>query len=230
MSLAANLTRVCDQIDQALHASGRRRSVKIVAVTKTHPPERILEAHAAGIRCIGENRVQEAEAKFSRLLPLEGLEKRMVGHLQTNKVNKALSLFDYIDAVDSLRLARKIGRRAEQLGLTIPVLLEVNTSGEATKFGFDPQATEPLLGCLEVNHLRVQGLMTIGPLGGDEIALRGAFRHLRKLQDDLNARRPGDCPELQELSMGMSADFQLAVQEGSTMVRLGTVLFGPRGE
>jgi hypothetical protein len=190
VSLAANLKSVQERIQAALKRSGRSQPVTIVAITKTHPPDVISAAYEAGLTHIGENRVQEAATKFPELPLLPQLTRHMVGHLQTNKVNKALALFDTLDAVDSLRLAQKIGRRALQLGREVPVLLEVNTSGEETKFGFKPEAIDGMLACIDVPGIRVEGLMTIGPLTPDLAAVRRAFVRLRRLQTELNRQLP----------------------------------------
>jgi len=228
VSLTENLERVQKRIIAAVDRSGFKRTVKLVAVTKTHPPDIIIAVYRAGITDIGENRIQEAEKKFPKLPDLTGLTKRMIGHLQSNKVNKALELFETIDAVDSIKLARKIGKRAILLERTIPVLLEVNTSGERSKFGFAPSETDEMLACLSIEGIRVEGLMTVGPLTKDVKAIRKAFIQLRRLKEELNQQRPKNVPAISELSMGMSSDFEIAIEEGSTMVRLGTVLFGPR--
>ncbi len=228
MNLTENLERVRKRILAAVNRSGSERTVKLVAVTKTHTPDVIVAAYNAGIKDIGENRIQEAENKFPKLPDLPGLTKRMIGHLQSNKVNKALDLFETIDAVDSLKLAGKIGKRAVLLERTVPVLLEVNTSGERSKFGFDASNTDDMLACLSVKGILVEGLMTVGPLTKDVKTIRKAFIQLRRLKEELNRQRTEGVSALTELSMGMSGDFEIAVEEGSTMVRLGTALFGPR--
>lgn len=228
MTLTTTLSRVQERIEAALVRAGLQQSVTIVAVTKTHPFEMILKAHQAGLTHIGENRVQEAQMKFSGKIKPPNMTYHMIGHLQSNKVKAALSIFDTIDAVDSLKLARKIGRSGHLSGRVVPTLLEVNTSGEATKFGFAPEAVDDMLACLEIPGLAVEGLMTIGPLTRDVKRIRQAFAQLRQLKSLLNDQKPGGVPKLTELSMGMSGDFEIAVEEGSTMVRLGTVLFGPR--
>jgi len=199
-----------------LRAGRSPEEVTIVAVTKGFPPQAIREAWQAGIRHFGENRVQEAAAKIPEVADLP-ITWHMVGHLQTNKVKKALSLFQAIDSVDSLRLAQEISRRAQG---TVPVLLEVNVAGEASKFGFSP---EEILRAAEqvaaLPHLEVRGLMTLAPMASDPEEVRPVFRRLRELAQALGLR---------ELSMGMSDDFEVAVEEGATMVRLGRAIFGPR--
>lgn len=226
MSLLENLDIVKDHIAKAQSRSGINQDVDIVAITKTHPPEILSQAHKAGLKSIGENRVQEADKKFKQAKTiLPKLTKRLVGHLQSNKINKALQLFDTIDSIDSLKLAQKIGSRTESK--TIPVLLEINTSRESAKFGFDPNKIDELLQCLEIDGIDVNGLMTVGPLTADEKTIRTAFVKLRELLEKIN-NQTSSSKKLIELSMGMSGDFEIAVEEGATMVRLGTVLFGAR--
>jgi hypothetical protein len=228
VTLFSNLTKVRETIAVALDRAGLHHSVTIIAVTKTHPFETILEAHRAGLVHIGENRVQEAQRKFSAGSKPLGMTYHMIGHLQSNKVKTALDIFDTIDAIDSLKLAGKIGRHAQSRGKPVDVLLEVNTSGEVTKYGFSPEAIDEMLACLEIPGLSVKGLMTIGPFTEDKRRIREAFVQLRQLMDSLNNQRPDTAALLSELSMGMSGDYEIAVEEGSTMVRLGTMLFGPR--
>lgn len=222
------MQKVKERIAEARSQAGLSQAVEIVAVTKTHPPELIVEAYQAGMQVIGENRIQEAVAKFAQLPPLEKLQRRMIGHLQPNKINHALNNFDTIDSVDSQRLAGKLDRKAQTRQIKLPVLLEVNTSGEAAKYGFHPDDISAMVDCCHLEGLAVAGLMTIGPLTRDENKMRRAFTLLRNLKDDINRQLEADHPALKTLSMGMSGDFPLAVAEGSTMVRLGTVLFGPR--
>jgi len=226
VSLLENIEQIKERIAKSQLRSVTKNSVEIVAITKTHPAEILSQAYTAGLRSIGENRVQEAENKFNEAIDiLPKLKKSLVGHLQTNKVKKALQLFDSIDSVDSIKLANKIGKHTE--GKTMPVLLEVNTSGERAKFGFDPRNIDEMLQCLEIDGIDVQGLMTIGPLTKDRQAIRAAFIKLRNLLDEIS--RQTSSKKLTELSMGMSGDFEIAVEEGATMIRLGTALFGARG-
>jgi pyridoxal phosphate enzyme (YggS family) len=152
----------------------------------------------------------------------------LVGHLQSNKINKALNIFDTIDSVDSLKLASKIGRKAVSLKRTIPVLLEINTSGESAKFGFDPDNLDEMLACFEIPGIELQGLMTVGPLTSDNKRIRDAFISLQELHNSIKRQLTKNVDKFTELSMGMSGDFDIAVEEGATMVRLGTVLFGQR--
>lgn len=217
MTIAENLARVRERIAIACQKAGRLpEEITLVAVTKGVGPEKILEACSLGIRHLGENRVQEAQGKLSALRQLD-ITWHMVGHLQTNKVKLALELFHTIDSVDSLPLAQALSRRATA---PFPVLLEVNVSGEATKFGFTPHALPRALEEIaRLPNLEVRGLMTVAPLVEDPEEVRPLFARLQQL-----ARALG----LKELSMGMSDDFEVAVEEGATQLRLGRAIFGPR--
>jgi pyridoxal phosphate enzyme (YggS family) len=218
-----------ERIADAQLRSGNKPPIKIVAITKAHPASLIVEAWQGGLDTIGENRVQEAEDKFFEITEiLPKITKRLVGHLQSNKINKALNIFDTIDSVDSLKLAGKIGRKAVSLNRTMPVLLEVNTSGESTKFGFTANDIDEMLACFEIQGIELRGLMTIGPLTSDDKRTRDAFNNLRELHNSLKSQLTDNVAKFTELSMGMSSDFEIAVEEGATMVRLGTVLFGQR--
>jgi pyridoxal phosphate enzyme (YggS family) len=208
---------------RAAERAGRRgEEVRLVAVTKTQPAERVREALAAGVRELGENYVQEAEAKWAALGEAPAV-RHLIGHLQRNKAGKAAALFDMVQTVDSRELAEALGRRAGLLGRTLDVLIEVNLSGEATKFGVAPEEALDLAAeVAAVPHLRLQGLMGMGPLGEDERTAARSFRRGRALFEKL----PGEHRHV--LSMGMTGDFELAIAEGSTMVRVGTGLFGAR--
>ena len=201
-------------------------AVEIVAVTKTHPFSVIQEAYNEGVVSIGENRVQEAMQKFRSFKKMPSMTKRFIGHLQTNKVKKCIELFDTVDSVDSLRLIKKISNQALKSNKTVPVLLEINTSGEMQKHGFLTNEIDEMLRCFDEESVRVDGLMTVGPMTTDKVKIRGAFKKLKELQTDLNNRLGEN--QLKELSMGMSGDYQIAVEEGSTMVRVGRALFGAR--
>lgn len=229
MKIKENVGSVKERIATAQLRSDNKKPITIVAITKTHPASIILEARQVGLDTIGENRVQEAEDKFSKIAKiLPNITKRLVGHLQSNKINKALNLFDTIDSVDSLKLASKIGKKAVSLNRTIPILLEVNTSGESAKFGFIPDNIDEMLACFEIPGIEIQGLMTIGPLTSDNKRIRRAFITLRELRNSIKNQPIKNVDKFTELSMGMSGDFEIAVEEGATMVRLGTVLFGQR--
>lgn len=198
-----------------------------MAVSKTHPASAIREAAAAGVALFGENRVQEFEAKRADLP--EGIEVHLIGHLQSNKAAKAAGIFSAIDSVDSLRLLTRLDEAARQHGRRLPVLLEIKLSPEAAKTGFDAASSDldrTLERVPDLDAIEVQGLMTIAPLEENPEAARLCFRRLRKLREELARRFPK--LDLRELSMGMSGDFEIAIEEGSTLVRIGTALFGPR--
>ena len=180
-----------------------------------------------GIVDIGENRVQEAAKKFTAIGPETTYTKRMIGHLQTNKINKALRIFDTIDSVDSLRIAKQLVKKSKHNKKPLFVLLEINTSGDETKFGFDPNNDQDLLETIALDKIIVSGLMTIGPTSQEKDKTRKAFARLRKIKENINRQVVRD-KKLTVLSMGMSNDFELGIYQGSTMVRLGTALFGPR--
>lgn len=219
-----------ERIARAAQRAGRDPAdVQVLVVTKGHPPAVLREVAAAGLRAIGENRVGEAEAKRAELGWL-GLRWHMVGHLQRNKAARAVRLFDAVESVDSLRLARKLDAERRALGEgKLEVLLQVNVSGEESKGGFqEPEALEEIAAACELGALRPVGLMTMAPLTEDEETLRAVFRRTRELAARCRARIPRF--EGCVLSMGMSNDFEIAVEEGSTRVRLGTALLGERPE
>jgi pyridoxal phosphate enzyme (YggS family) len=227
MSFAENLASVRERIAGAAERAGRSASdITIVAVTKTLGPDTVEEALRGGIRDVGENRVQEFLEKSDRV----SLDCRwhLVGHLQTNKVNKALGRFALIQSVDSIKIAQKLSRAGEERDITSDILIEVNTSGEASKHGFDPEETVDAFGeIFRLPALSVRGLMTVGPWVEDEAIVASAFGRLRKLKEEIEDSASGDLV-LEHLSMGMSDDFEIAIREGSTMVRLGRILFGER--
>lgn len=215
------------RIGAAAARAGRgNEPVTLIAVTKTVPADVVAEAVAAGVVDLGENRVQEAESKIA-LEGLSGVRWHLIGHLQSNKVARAVALFHRVHSVDGATLAESLARRAVAAGRRLPVLIEVNVSREATKFGTSPEdlgALAEKVAALE--GLELDGLMTVGPVAEVPEDARPGFTRLRELRDEL-ARRLGR--PLPHLSMGMSGDFEVAVEEGSTMVRVGTALFGPRG-
>ena len=229
--LNANLATVRARILQAAERSGRDpASIRLVAVTKQVDTERIRALHALGVRAIGENRVQEALRKQAELADLE-FEWHLIGHVQTNKVKQVVGCFDLVHGVDSVKLARELDARAEvtwQGQARQDILLQVDVAREATKHGFFP---EDLPGAaqeiLRLEHLNLRGLMTVAPYAADPESVRGVFRRLRDLRDACQ-RLARDRTELSELSMGMSQDFAVAIEEGATIVRIGTALFGRR--
>ena len=215
---------------EAAKARGNREQdppVQIVAITKTFPTSAIESAYKAGIKNIGENRIQEAAQKFPHLAELPRLTKRLVGHLQSNKVGKAVDLFDAIDSIDSLKLAHRLNRLMTEPHSNYESLLQVNTGQDSAKHGFHPEKIETLLEVLELKNLGVKGLMTIGVFTSDETTIRKTFKKLRQLKERLNKHLPEES-QLTELSMGMSSNYEMAVEEGATMVRIGTALFGER--
>ncbi|MBH08742.1 MAG: YggS family pyridoxal phosphate-dependent enzyme [Candidatus Marinimicrobia bacterium] len=226
MSLNEKLEQIRKKIFSAQKKGDFNHPVQIIAVTKTRPFQIIKDCYNANLSAVGENRIQEAIEKFKNFTDMPGLTRRFIGHLQSNKVNKCLELFDTVDSVDSVKLARRISNRAHAMGKTYPVLLEVNTSGETQKSGFNPSQTEQMLVCMGEKNIQVEGLMTIGPHTTNRAKIRKSFIELRKLAEMLN-NQFGE-KKLKELSMGMSGDYEIAAEEGSTMVRLGTVLFGSR--
>jgi len=225
--IAANAARIRERIDRAAERVGRRpEDIRLVAVSKLHSAERISEAIGAGIKDIGENYVQEAAAKHAEVP--EGARWHMVGHLQRNKAKQAVQIFDMVQTVDSSRLAAAIGRHAEAAGGSVDILLQVNTSGESAKSGVAPDAVEKLLEAVsEMRGLRVQGLMTIGRWDPNPESARSEFRLLADLAGRLADR--GEA-EMKWVSMGMSHDFEIAIEEGANLVRVGTGIFGSRPE
>lgn len=222
--IGRNVRTVLDGIRQAALRAGRRpEAVRLIAATKSVAPERIRGAIDAGVRILGENRLQEALPKIEALGAAGGIAWHFIGRLQRRKAKDVVGRFQLIHSVDSVELAEEIDRRAAQAGLRQEVLLEVNVGGEASKAGFAPealgQAVEALAG---LPSLSVRGLMTIPPPSGQPEAARPYFRQLRELAASLGR------PELKELSMGMSQDYAIAVEEGATMVRVGTAIFGAR--
>jgi len=217
---------VLDRIGEAALRSGREPSaVRLVAVTKTVPPDRIRAAIAAGLDLVGENRVQDAEAKRPAA---PGATWHLVGPLQSNKARRAVETFDAIETVDSVDLARRLGRLAAELqpGRPLPVLLQVNVDADPAKAGFGPEALESeLAAILAVDGLRVDGLMTVGRLAAEPEAARPTFIALRRLAERLRGRQPALGAEL---SMGMSDDYEVAIEEGATIIRVGRALFGER--
>ena len=262
MAIAENLERVREAVAEASRRAGRGEGeVALMAVSKVHPVEALLEAYAAGQRLFGENRVQEFAAKLEQMQagtylsagdgepaagdgepaagdgepaagdgePAAGdgepASFHLIGPLQSNKTSKAAEIFDAVDTVDSIKIAQRLSAAAVSMGKTLPVLIEVKLSPEESKHGVDPSCLQELAGQMaELPGLRLSGLMTVPPWSEDPETARPYFRHLRRLRDQLLPDHPG----LTELSMGMSGDFAVAIEEGSTTVRLGTAIFGRR--
>ena len=231
MSITENLARVQERIAAASLRSRRKlEEITLLAVSKTFPPDQIRAVYSAGLRVFGENRVQEFSGKVSALCDLRHAEWHMIGHLQTNKAAPAAELFSHIDSVDSVRLARKLNSAAIDLGKKIPVLIEINIGGETAKSGVAPHSEELenlLYAAPELTLLDFRGLMTVPPYSDDPEQSRLYFRKMRELFHHLAARR---LPAVQmvTLSMGMSHDYEIAIEEGATCIRIGTAIFGER--
>lgn len=224
--LTETLPVVRERVAAATEAAGRSEgSVRLVAVTKSHPFDAVQAAVAAGLTDLGENRVEELEAKVGEF-GAGAATWHMIGHLQSRKAKRAVAAADVIHSIDSLRLAERVARAAAEDGRTVTVLAQVNTSGEQSKGGFSlDSATEEISSMAELPGLRVHGLMTMAPFVDDEVVLGKAFASLRKLSERL-VNEAGTVGR--ELSMGMTNDLEIAIREGSTMVRIGTALFGAR--
>ena len=216
----------------ARRADRNPEEIALMGVSKTFPVECIREAHAAGLRVFGENRVQEFSDKAGSLHDLADAEWHLIGHLQSNKAARAAELFGAVDSVDSVRLAEKLNASAEKAGKTLPILIEINVGGEDAKSGVAPSSEELdqiLLGAPQWGSLSIRGLMTIPPYSEDPEDARPFFRQLREIRDRI-ASRHLPAVEVDVLSMGMSHDFEVAIEEGSTCVRVGTAIFGERAK
>ncbi|MBR1487140.1 MAG: YggS family pyridoxal phosphate-dependent enzyme [Synergistaceae bacterium] len=224
--MTQNFEEIYERIQKAKSKAGRTDKIFFTAVSKTRAVEEMKEAEKISwVDFFGENRVQEAESKRASY-PDSKIKWRLIGHLQNNKARKAVEIFDSIDSVDSIELALRLNRIAEEINKKIPILIEVNTSGEESKSGVKPENFSQLLDvAIAQENLKLDGLMTVGPLTDDEKKIRNSFATLRGMIE--NARATTRLP-LPILSMGMSDDFELAILEGSTMVRIGTLLFGKR--
>ena len=226
MDLEHKLKIVLEKIEVAKKKSSFKQKVELIAATKTRDISQIKQCYHLGVTSIGENRVQEAENKFVEFPGFKLLKKRFIGHLQSNKINKCLDLFDTVDSVDTFKIANKINNASQKRSQTTECLIEINTSGETQKNGFLPIISKELISCFSLQNLEIVGLMTIGPNTSDEKKIINAFSTLRDLKDKINQELGVSI--LKELSMGMTNDFELGVEEGSTMVRVGTGLFGSR--
>lgn len=231
MTISENTAVVRERILKAARRAGRSaEEVALMAVTKTHPPDRIREAYDAGLRLFGENRVQEFAGKASDLAGLAGAQWHMIGHLQSNKAAKAVELFEAVDSVDSVKLAEKLDAAARAAGKKLAVLIEINVGGEEAKSGVAPDSQdmeELLTSAPRFAALEFRGLMTVPPYSEDPEGARPYFRRLSALRDKI-ARRKLPGVAMDALSMGMSHDFEVAIEEGSTCVRVGTAIFGER--
>ena len=237
MSIASNLAHIREQIADACSRSRRSESeVALMAVSKMHPAEAVAEAYGAGLRLFGENRVQEWQEKSPALQQLfdarqnhpgERAQVHLIGPLQSNKTTRAAELFDAIDSVDLLKIATRLNSAARAINKKLPILIEVKLSHEESKHGISPAELPALLGALaDLESITPAGLMTVPPWSEDPEVARPYFRELRRLRDV----SLGTCPTLKQLSMGMSNDFGVAIEEGSTCIRIGTALFGKRSQ
>lgn len=231
MPIAENIARIRERIASAArHAARNPEDITLMAVSKTFPPESIREAYAAGLRVFGENRVQEFAGKSEALRDLQDATWHLIGHLQSNKAAKATELFNAIDSVDSVRLADKLNAAAQSAGKTLAVLIEINVGGEEAKSGLAPDSPaleQVLIGAPQWKNLSIRGLMTVPPYTEDPEGARPFFRKLREKRDQIAARHL-PAISIDTLSMGMSHDFEVAIEEGSTCVRVGTAIFGIR--
>jgi pyridoxal phosphate enzyme (YggS family) len=233
-ALHDNLHRVQDRVAAAAARAGRDpAAITLVAVSKTHPVDTLLEAYALGVRHFGENRVAEALGKlpaFRHAVPDAQATFHMIGHLQSRKAEPAVTLFDWVHSVDNLKLARRLDRFAGEQHKQMPVLLEVNVSGEASKYGLDRAHIDELHRAVDelstLSHIRLAGLMTMAPIVSDPELTRPVFRGLRDLRDELQRR--DSAVHLPHLSMGMTDDFEVAIEEGATLIRVGRAIFGER--
>lgn len=233
MSIAENIARLRERMGSAAHRAGRNPAdITLMAVSKTFPPELIREACGAGIRVFGENRVQEFAGKADAVRDLANAEWHLIGHLQSNKAAKAVELFSAVDSVDSVRLAERLNSIAEAAGKTLPVLIEINVGGEEAKSGIasgSEELEQILLGAPKWKNLAIRGLMTVPPYTDDPEGSRPFFHQLRGIRDQIVARCLPNV-SMDALSMGMSHDFEVAIEEGSTCVRVGTAIFGARAK
>jgi PLP dependent protein len=231
MSVAGNIAAIRERVARAAARAGRSPgAITLMAVSKTVEPERIREAYAAGLRVFGENRVQEFAGKAEALADLAEAQWRLIGHLQSNKARKAAELFSSVDSVDSPRLAEKLNEAAKQQGKILDLLIEIKTGGEESKSGLSPAAPELedlLQAAPRLEQVRIRGLMTVPPFTDDPEGARLYFQRLRELRDRIAARKL-PAVAMDALSMGMSHDFEVAIEEGSTCVRVGTAIFGAR--
>lgn len=231
MPIPENIAALLDRLTRAAKRVGRRpEPISLMAVTKTQPAERIREAYDAGLRLFGENRVQEFAGKAGALADLTAADWHMIGHLQTNKAAKAVELFGAVDSVDSVKLAEKLNGMARSAGKNLSVLIEINIGGEEAKSGIAPNSHELgalLLAAPRLEALSFRGVMTVPPFTEGPEGARPYFRKLRALRDTIAARKL-PAISMGVLSMGMSHDFEVAIEEGSTCVRVGTAIFGER--
>jgi PLP dependent protein len=233
MSIAENIARTQERIAGAARRAGRNpREITLMGVSKTFPAENVREAYEAGLRVFGENRVQEFAMKAPVVRDLHDAEWHLIGHLQTNKAAKAAELFDAVDSVDSARTAEKLNALAKSANKTLSVLIEINVGGEQAKSGVainSDELEQILQGARRWSNLKIQGLMTVPPYTEDREGSRNYFRQVRQIRDGI-AERSLPHIGMAVLSMGMSHDFEVAIEEGATCVRVGTAIFGERAK
>ena len=225
MNLKEKIEDLHSKINSAQRKNGLNHQVEIVGVTKTKPFSYIEESYAAGLRHIGENRIQEAEGKFDSFNNMPNLKKRFIGHLQSNKSKKCVELFDAIDSINSIKTLKKVKKHSLELNKRMSLFIEINTSKESQKYGFYPDQKHEILECFDHGGRLIEGLMTVGPNTSNIQSIRHSFKTLRETRDWVESETG---KEIKHLSMGMSGDYEVAVEEGSTMIRVGSFLYGPR--
>lgn len=225
MNLKEKIEELYSKINSAQRKSGLNHQVEIVGVTKTRPFSFLEESYAAGLRHIGENRIQEAESKFGSFNKMPNLKKRFIGHLQSNKSKKCVELFDAIDSINSIKTLKKIKNYSLEMDKRMSLFIEINTSKELQKHGFFPDQKNEILECFDCGGRLIDGLMTVGPNTSNKQSVRHAFTALRETKEWVESETGR---KIKHLSMGMSGDYEVAVEEGSTMIRIGSFLYGPR--
>ena len=222
MNLKEKVEELYSKINSAQRKNGLNHQVEIVGVTKTRPFSYIEESYIAGLRHIGENRIQEAESKFGSFSNMPNLKKRFIGHLQSNKSKKCVELFDTIDSISSIKTLKKVKKHSQELNKKMSLFIEINTSKESQKHGLYPDQKHEILECFDCGGRSIKGLMTVGP---NMQSIRQAFITLRETKEWIESETGR---KIKHLSMGMSGDYEVAVEEGSTMIRVGSFLYGPR--
>ena len=225
MNLKEKIEELHSKINSAQRKNGLNHQVEIVGVTKTKPFSYIEDSYAAGLRHIGENRIQEAESKFGSFNNMPNLKRRFIGHLQSNKSKKCVELFDAIDSINSIKTLKKVKKHSLELNKRISLFIEINTSKESQKHGFYPDQKHEILECFDYGGRSIEGLMTVGPNTSNTQSIRHSFTTLRETRDWVESETG---KKIKHLSMGMSGDYEVAVEEGSTMIRVGSFLYGPR--
>ena len=225
MNLKEKIEELHFKINSAQRKNGLNHQVEIVGVTKTKPFSYIEDSYAAGLRHIGENRIQEAEGKFGSFNNMPNLKRRFIGHLQSNKSKKCVELFDAIDSINSIKTLKKVKKHSLELNKRISLFIEINTSKESQKHGLYPDQKHEILECFDYGGRSIEGLMTVGPNTSNTQSIRHSFTTLRETRDWVESETG---KKIKHLSMGMSGDYEVAVEEGSTMIRVGSFLYGPR--